>query len=58
MKIKVRIPAVIVEVDVEAWACEYGCGSDASTVRSDVRAYFDLLENIPEHLSDIVTIPE
>ena len=36
--IKITIPAQTVEVDVEAWANEFGV--DAKDVRDDVKAYF------------------
>lgn len=40
MKIKVRIPAMTVEVDTGEWSNEYGRGTSASDVREDVREYF------------------
>ncbi len=36
--IKITIPAQTVEVDVEAWANEFGV--DQKAVRDDVKAYF------------------
>lgn len=55
-KIRVSIPARVVEVDTGGWNQEYGCGADAASVRKDVKSYFDLANALPDHLSDIVTV--
>lgn len=41
MKIKVRIPAVTVEVDAEEWSLSYKTGLHASDIRADVQSHFD-----------------
>jgi hypothetical protein len=38
LAMKIRIPAMTVEVDAEAWALEYGV--DVKEVRADVVEYF------------------
>lgn len=58
MKIMVRIPAITLEVDIQGWAIEYGPDPSEKAVREDVRAYFNLANFIPDHLSEIVTIPD
>lgn len=55
-KIRVRIPAVTVEVDADAWNLEYGSGTDTASVRDDVKSYFDLANNMPDHLTGIVAV--
>jgi hypothetical protein len=40
VKIKVSIPAMTVEVDVDDWSNEYGTEASAAGVREDVKSYF------------------
>lgn len=54
--IRVRIPAITVDVDAEAWDREYGCGARGAEIREDVRNYFDLANIMPDHLVEIVRV--
>ena len=40
MKIKIKVPAQTIQVDVEDWALEYGIDATPTAVRDDVREYF------------------
>jgi hypothetical protein len=56
--VKIRIP-LTVEVDVAAWAAEYGVDNTLADVEADARAYFGSPgELIPEHLRKIVKVAE
>lgn len=40
VKIRIRIPAMTVEVDIDEWSREYGTPARATEVREDVQSYF------------------